>query len=93
MSAILSVIAGVIGANLVSEHWPKATINGFFNIALGILGGLAVWGVMYLFTLIVPNMSGVVLIVLLGALGGALMTLGSAFALNLGQNTFDPFKD
>lgn len=93
MSAILSIIAGVIGANLVSEHWPKSAMKGFLNVALGIVGGLAVWGVMYLFTLIVPNMSGVVLIVLLGALGGAFMTLGSAFALNLSQDAFDPFKD
>lgn len=81
MSAILSIIAGVIGANLAAEHWPKVSVQGLMNLLLGVLGGAGIWALLWLSTVIVPSLPGVLLIISLGIVGGAVMTFGAAFAL------------
>jgi len=83
MSAILSIIAGVIGANLASEQWPRRAFKGVLNLLFGMVGGLAVWGLLRLLAVIVPSLPGVLMIMALGILGGALMTIALSYALKL----------
>ncbi len=83
MTLILSVLAGAIGASWAAGTWPRMSLVGAINILFGLIGGVAVWAAAYELSLLAPNFTVLLSLLVLGGLGGALLTLGAGSLRNI----------
>lgn len=75
MTFLLSVLAGAIGANLVSGMLERYALSGIFNIAVGVIAGTAIWTLMLGDPTIVPSLGSLMAILFTGGISGAALSL------------------
>lgn len=75
MSFFLSILAGGIGAALISGGLPQHTLSGILNTAIGVIAGTAVWAMTEGMSFAEPSITGLVTVIALCGFGGAVASL------------------
>lgn len=83
MTFFMFTLAGMIGAGIIAEFWPQRAVGGSLNLGFGIVGGGALWAAALESSRLEPAITSLMLTLALGALGGAMVTMGAGSLRNI----------